>query len=88
MNASHDRIMIKLRIDIVKLPNMPRRKLYKDSDYIQIVIAKEDKIAFDAWCEANSTTMSDIIRSEIASYVDKGKTLMLAKKLQEKGAIA
>lgn len=59
---------------------MARRKLYKDSDYIQIVIAKEDKVAFDAYCEANQTTMSEIIRSEIADYVDQGKKLMLANK--------
>lgn len=46
---------------------MPRRKLErKKNQYIQIAIAPDEKAAFDAWCEANSTTMSEVIRREIA----------------------
>jgi hypothetical protein len=58
---------------------MPRKKLYKESDYIQIVLPKKDKIAFDAWCEANNVTMSEVIRAQIAGYVIQGEKLILAK---------
>ncbi len=54
---------------------MPRKQLYRNKDFIQIVINTEDKAAFDAWCLANSTTMSDIIRREIAPYIAKGHEL-------------
>jgi hypothetical protein len=56
---------------------MARKKLRanKDSDYIQIVIPKEDKIAFDRWCVSNSTTMSEIIRKEIAPYIQAGEKI-------------
>ncbi len=60
---------------VIKVRDMARRKLYKDSDYIQIVVSKEDKVAFDAWCAANSTTMSEVMRQAIAPYVAKGREL-------------
>ena len=44
---------------------MPRKKLYQDKDTIQIVIDKDKKAAFDAWCLANQTTMSDLLRQAI-----------------------
>lgn len=56
---------------------MPRKKLaVKKSEYIQIAIAPDDKAAFDAWCVANSTTMSQVIRTEIDSYIAQGKKLL------------
>ena len=58
---------------------MPRKKLERKKDYIQIVIDPMDKAAFDAWCLANSTTMSEIIRKEIAPYIAKGKKLLEAQ---------
>lgn len=58
---------------------MPRKKLDRKKDYIQIVIEQDDKVAFEAWCIANSTTMSEIIRKEIAPYVTKGKKLVEGK---------
>ncbi|MBF2085404.1 hypothetical protein [Thermoleptolyngbya sp. C42_A2020_037] len=58
---------------------MPRRKLERrKSEYIQVAIEPDEKAAFDAWCAANSTTMSDVIRKEIAGYIAKGKKLMEA----------
>ncbi|MEC4818618.1 MAG: hypothetical protein SAK29_35895 [Scytonema sp. PMC 1069.18] len=55
---------------------MPRKKLARKKDYIQIVIDPDDKTAFETWCLANSTTMSEMIRKQIAPYVAKGKKLM------------
>ena len=55
---------------------MPRRKVFQDSDYIQVIVSKKDKIAFDAWCEANSTTMSEVVRRAIAPYIVKGDKLL------------
>ncbi|MBD2458428.1 hypothetical protein H6G80_30725 [Nostoc sp. FACHB-87] len=55
---------------------MPRKKLDRKKDYIQIVIEPDDKAAFDAWCLANGITMSEIIRQEIAPYIAKGKKLL------------
>lgn len=55
---------------------MPRKKLDRKKDYIQIVIEPDDKAAFDAWCLANGITMSEIIRKEIAPYIAKGKKLL------------
>lgn len=55
---------------------MPRKKLDRQKDYIQFVIDTEDKKAFDTWCLANGTTMSDVIRKEIALYIAKGKKLL------------
>ena len=54
---------------------MHKKQLYRNKDFIQIVINKEDKAAFDAWCVANSTTMSDIIRREIAPYIAQGQQM-------------
>jgi hypothetical protein len=58
---------------------MPRKKLERKKDYIQILIDPIDKTAFDTWCLANSTTMSEIIRKEIAPYIAKGKKLLEAQ---------
>ena len=59
---------------------MPRRKLdRRKSEYIQFAIEPDEKEAFDAWCMANSTTMSDVIRKEIAPYINKGKKLIESK---------
>ena len=55
---------------------MPRKKLDRQKDYIQFVVDTEDKKAFDAWCLANGTTMSNVIRNEIAPYIAKGKKLL------------
>ncbi|MHC5819376.1 MAG: hypothetical protein ACYT04_26730 [Nostoc sp.] len=55
---------------------MPRKKLERQKDYIQFVVDTADKKAFEAWCSANSTTMSDVIRNEIAPYIVKGKKLL------------
>ncbi len=56
---------------------MARRKLdIKKNAYIQVPITPEDKRAFDVWCSSNGTTMSEVIRKEIASYVSKGKKLL------------
>jgi hypothetical protein len=56
---------------------MPRRKLERrKSEYIQFAIEPNDKEAFDAWCVENGTTMSDVIRKEIATYIAKGKRLL------------
>ncbi|MFQ3629507.1 MAG: MerR family transcriptional regulator [Cyanobacteriota bacterium] len=43
---------------------------------IQVAVEPDDKAAFDAWCMANSTTMSEVIRQEIAPYIAKGKKLL------------
>ncbi|AFY51299.1 hypothetical protein Nos7524_5609 (plasmid) [Nostoc sp. PCC 7524] len=55
---------------------MPRKKLERKKDYIQIAIEPDDKAAFDTWCLANGITMSEIIRKEIAPYIAKGKKLL------------
>lgn len=56
---------------------MPRKKLErKKNEVIQVAIEPDEKVAFDAWCMANSTTMSEIIRKEIAPYIAKGKKLL------------
>ncbi len=55
---------------------MPRKKLEKKSEYIQFVISSDDKQALDAWCAENSTTMSQVIRSQIAPYIYKGRKLL------------
>ncbi len=39
------------------------------------MVAPDEKAAFDAWCAANSTTMSEVIRSAIAPYIVKGVEL-------------
>ncbi|WP_059001362.1 hypothetical protein [Leptolyngbya sp. NIES-2104] len=56
---------------------MPRKKLErKKNEVIQVAIEPDEKAAFDAWCMANSTTMSEVIRREIASYIVKGRKLL------------
>lgn len=59
---------------------MPRRKLDKTkNEVIQVAIQLEDKLAFDAWCAAHSTTMSAIVRQEIAPYIAQGKEILAAQ---------
>jgi hypothetical protein len=55
---------------------MPRKKIGRKNVYIQVVINPDDRIAFDAWCNKNHTTMSEIIRSSIAPYVAEGKKIL------------
>jgi antitoxin component of RelBE/YafQ-DinJ toxin-antitoxin module len=55
---------------------MPRKKLEKRNEYIQLVISPEDKRAFDAWCSQNGVTMSEVIRSQIAPYIAKGRKIL------------
>lgn len=55
---------------------MPRKKLNRKKEHIQIVVEPDDKAAFDAWCLAEGVTMSDVIRKEIAPYVTKGRKLL------------
>jgi hypothetical protein len=65
--------------------NMPRKKLSnKRTEMIQVMVFPEDKVAFDRWCAANSTTMSDIIRRQIAPYVESGRRLK--EDLEERSA--
>lgn len=54
---------------------MPRRSLNKKTELIQIVVTPDDKAAFDAWCAANSTTMSEILRQAMIPYIQKGQKL-------------
>ncbi len=54
---------------------MPRRKLNKEVTYIQVQVTPVEKEAFDLWCQVNGKTMSEVIRREIAPYVEKGLTL-------------
>lgn len=61
---------------------MPKRKLNKKREFIQVAIDERDKAAFDAWCAANSTTMSDVIRRAIAPYIAQGQEIQ-----QEEAAI-
>lgn len=55
---------------------MPRRKLErKKTEMIQVMVEPQDKAAFDAWCSANSTTMSEVLRRAMAPYVREGQEL-------------
>ncbi len=59
--------------------NMPRRPLNrpdKKTELIQIMVAPQEKAAFDAWCAANSTTMSEILRLAMSPYVRKGQEIL------------
>lgn len=56
-------------------PELNGKKTAEEIDYIQVVISKEDKADFNAWCEANYTTMSEMVRRAIAPYVVKGGEL-------------
>jgi len=55
---------------------MPKRKLNRKREFLQVTIDQEDKAAFDAWCEVNSTTMSEVVRQAIAPYIAKGKKIL------------
>jgi hypothetical protein len=57
------------------MPRRPLNRKDKKTELIQIMVAPQEKAAFDAWCAANSTTMSDVIRQAIAPYVAKGREL-------------
>jgi len=57
---------------------MPRPKLNRKIQYVQFVLDADDKLAFEVWCAANRTTMSDVIRKEISPYVSKGKKMQEA----------
>ncbi len=39
------------------------------------MVEPQDKAAFDAWCSANSTTMSEVLRRAMAPYVREGQEL-------------
>lgn len=54
---------------------MGRRKLNKPVVYVQVKVTPEEKNAFDNWCFANGTTMSDVIRREIDPYIKKGQEM-------------
>lgn len=58
---------------------MGKRKLDRKREFIQVPINPEDKAAFDAWCAANSTTMSEVVRRAIAPYIVKGDELRREK---------
>ena len=58
---------------------MAKRKLDRKREFIQVPINPEDKADFDAWCEANSTTMSEVVRRAIAPYILKGSELRREK---------
>lgn len=55
---------------------MPRKPQYEDRTQIQIVLSGKDKAAFEAWCEANSTTMSEEIRRRIEPRIKEGRKLL------------
>ncbi len=57
------------------MPRRPLNRKDKKTELIQIMVAPDEKAAFDAWCAANSTTMSEVIRSAIAPYIVKGVEL-------------
>lgn len=56
-------------------PELNGRKVDGEIAVIQVMMAPEDKAAFDAWCAAHSTTMSEVIRQQIAPFVKKGSEL-------------
>ena len=59
---------------------MPRKKLDKTKNAsIQVPILPEEKEAFDAWCQSESTTMAEVVRQAIAPYITKGKKLLEVK---------
>lgn len=59
---------------------MPRKKLAKKkSEIVQVMLFPEDKTALDAWCEANSVSMSEIFRNSVDGYIVKGKELIAKK---------
>jgi len=54
---------------------MRKRKQYQQKEYVQFAIEGKDKQAFDRWCAANSTTMSEAIKKAIAPYIEAGKRI-------------
>lgn len=56
-------------------PELNGKKTKQERAFIQVPINLEDKADFDAWCEANSTTMSEVVRKAIAPYILKGSEL-------------
>jgi len=54
---------------------MNGKKVLGEREFIQVPINPEDKADSDAWCEANSTTMSEVVRRAIALYIVKGGEL-------------
>lgn len=59
---------------------MPRKKLERKKDeYIMFAIESDKKAALEAWCAANSTTMSEVIRTQIAHYIELGEKLLQAQ---------
>ena len=72
-HCCHDKSHAKIRGELKEVSQMPNRKLNKEVAYIQVKISPEEKDAFDAWCAANSTTMSAVIRQEIEQYIKRGR---------------
>lgn len=58
---------------------MGKRKLERKREFIQVPINSEDKADFDAWCQANAVTMSEVIRRAIAPLIIKGGELRRRK---------
>ena len=54
---------------------MTKRKQYKQKEYVQFAMEGKDKEAFDRWCAANSTTMTEVIKKAIAPYVKAGEEI-------------
>lgn len=77
VKKNFENILINIwKLVIWGLRYMPRRKLdRKKTEMIQVMVEPEDKAAFDAWCAAHSTTMSEVIRQQIAPFVKKGSEL-------------
>ncbi len=69
----NDKCYDEINMDTCKI--MGKRKLDRKREFIQVPINPEDKAAFDAWCAANQTTMSEVVRRSIAPYVLKGQEL-------------
>lgn len=55
---------------------MPKKKLYKESDHIQIVISKAEKTVFETICSAKQTTMSEVLRQAIKRYLAANKEII------------
>jgi hypothetical protein len=55
---------------------MARKKLYQDSDYIQIVVPRSKKATFDAVCAAKETTMSEVLRQLMDQYLAANKEIV------------
>ena len=56
---------------------MPAKKLeVKRSSLLQIRLLPDEHQALEAWCAANRTTMSDVVRELIAPHIAQGKALL------------